>query len=298
MDKLRAITFFCRAVEHKSFAAAASALDVVPSALSKTISALEREVGFKLVRRSTRALSLTDEGARYYEECRRILQQLEDAEATARGHASDIKGTLRVGVHPGLRALVFGLLGELLDEHPRLRIETLITNAPAAVVDEGLDIVVRIGSLIDSSLVARHIGDTEWVTCASPAYIARWGAPAAPEDLARHRAVIYGRRDEEPNSTWEFVRGRERCRVSVPIALTVRDGIGLTDAALGGCGIARPFEVSVRRLLASGQLQALLTDWSSERLAVYGVLPSYGRGGSAKVSAFIDVVEQALARRG
>ena len=237
MDKLRAITLFCRTVEAKTFAAAAHACDVVPFALSKAIAALERDVGFKLLHRSTRKLSLTEEGSAYYEHCRQLLQGLEQAEAVARDGRTTARGTLRIGVHPALRFNLFTQCGRLLDAHPGLKLETLITNTPAAVLDEGLDIVLRIGKLPDSALVSRPLGWTRSVVCASPAYLAARGEPRHPRDLVRHRAAIYARRDEEPNTRWEFRRGTEHHVVVVPVSFSARDGVGLADALLGGCGI-------------------------------------------------------------
>lgn len=295
MDKLRALAFFCRTVETRSFAAAGQALDVVPSAVSKTIAALERELGFKLLSRSTRGLALTEEGAAYYDHCRTILQELDEAEALARRGRATPMGTLRIGMHPGLRALLLGALGAFLDRHRGLNVETTMTNSAPAVIDQGLDMVVRIGPLADSSLIARQIAWTTAIACASPAYLARWGIPLAPRDLERHSAIVYGRRDEESNTRWEFVHGDEREIVHVPVRLTVRDGIGLNDAVLGGCGIARPFEVSARSLLAAGRVQRVLPDWSSERYAVHVVLPPHSRTAPAKVRAFTDFLQQLMA---
>jgi DNA-binding transcriptional LysR family regulator len=298
MDKLRAITLFCTTVEARSFAAAAHRLDVVPSALSKAIATLERELGFSLMHRSTRKLSLTEEGAVYYDQCRQLLQGLEDAEAGAREGRARAGGTLRVGLHPALRFWILTRLGGFLDAHPQLKIETTITNSPAAILDDGLDVVLRIGTPSDSSLVARQLGWARPVVCASAAYLSAWGEPTFPEELARHRAIVYARRDEEANSRWEFIKGRERRTVEMPVRLVMRDGVGLTDAAVGGCGIARPFEFAVHALLDNGQLQALLPDWRSERQALYALLPPKNRGVPAKVRACLEFLESALSQSG
>jgi DNA-binding transcriptional LysR family regulator len=294
MDKLRAMSFFCRAVEAKSFAAAAQSLDVVPSAMSKLVAALEKEVGFRLMNRSTRGLSLTDEGAAYYEQCRQILHDIEDAESLGRSGGARARGTLRIGMHPGLRFAMMVQLGRFLDEQPEVKVETVITNSPAAVVDEGLDLVLHIGRLADSSLVARQLGWACSVVCASPAYLDAWGVPQHPSELAKHRAVIYARRDEEANTRWAFVRGPERCEVDVPVRTISRDGIGLVDAALGGCGIARPFDVAVRHWLAGGELRPLLQEWSGPPQAVAAVMPAHGRSRSAKVQSYMDFVARLL----
>ena len=288
MDKLRAMQFFCRAVEGKSFAAAARVLDVVPSALSKTIASLEQELGFRLMNRSTRRLALTHEGSAYYEQCVRLLEQVEEMEACGRDGLRQLKGTLRVGMHPALRYPILTELGRFLDRNIDLKVETEITNSPGSVLERGLDLVLHIGKLADSSLVARRLGWARWVTCASPAYLQAWGIPQHPNELANHRAVIYGRPDEESNTTWTFIRAGERCSINVPVSVVTRDGIGLADAALGGCGIARPFDIAVHRLLVSGELRSILEPWTSIRSEVSAILPSGSRPRSAKAEAFID----------
>ena len=297
MDKLRAMTFFCRTVEARSFAAAARALDVVPSALSKTISALEKELGFSLLNRSTRSLSLTDEGAAYYEQCRQILVDIEVAEGSGRGGRAQARGTLRIGMHPGLRHAMMTMLNPFLDEQPDLKVETLITNAATAVVDDGLDLVLHIGALADSSLIARPLGSTRPIVCAAPAYLAACGEPSHPRELAGHRAVIYARRDEAPNTRWRFAKGSETCDVDVPVRVVLRDGIGLVDAASSGCGVARPLEIAARHLVAAGQLREVLNEWSGEPQAITAVLPPRGRTSPAKVRLYIDYVAALLSSR-
>ena len=240
MDKLRAMRCFCRVVEHGSFVAAAQSLDIVPSALSKTVAALERELGFALINRSTRRLSATEEGTTYYESCRRILLDLEEADAIGRGGRTRPRGTLRIGLHPALRFALLSRMGGFLERYPELKVETVITNASSAVFDEGLDVVLHIGPLADSSLVARQLGWTDPVVCASPDYLATHGEPMHPRELVDHRAIVYARRDEEANTRWVFRRGEESCHVDVPARTVSRDGVGLVDAAVGGAGIARP----------------------------------------------------------
>ena len=288
MDKLRAMRIFCRVVEAKRFAAAAQSMEVVPSAISKGIATLEEELGFRLLNRSTRGLVPTEEGAAYYDRCRQILNDIDEAEAQGRGGDARGRGTLRVGMHPGLRFEIMASLGPFLDAQPELKVETVITNSPSAVIEEGLDLVLHIGRLADSGLVARPLGWTDSVVCASPAYLAAWGEPQHPGELARHRAVIYARRDEEANTRWSFARGEETCEVDVPVRTISRDGVGLVDAALGGCGLARPFDVAVRHWLATGQLRTVLNGWAGARQAITAVLP--GRSTSAKVRLYIEHV--------
>jgi LysR family transcriptional regulator, regulator for bpeEF and oprC len=295
MDKLRALTFFVRTVEAGSFAAAAQLLDVVPSAPSKTITALERELGFTLFSRSTRKLSLTVEGEAYYTRCRQVLAELEDAEAMARGGREQPQGTLRVGLHPALRSVVMSEINRLLDSNPRLKVETFITNAPTALLDRGLDVVLCIGPLADSTLVARRLGWVHLVVCASPDYLRRCGEPKRPADLSQHRAIITARPDEEPNTRWEFTRGKERRAVSVTVGMVVRDGIGLVDAGAGGAGVLRPYECSARLYVAAGALKILMPEWSSPRHAVSAAFAG-SRHVPAKVRAFLEFAQALVSK--
>jgi LysR family transcriptional regulator, regulator for bpeEF and oprC len=290
LDKLKAMKCFCRVVEAGSYAAAAQSLDTVPSALSKLVTALEQELGFCLLNRSTRRLSPTDDGAAYYERCREIMLDIEEAESPGRSGRVQARGTLRVGMHPSLRFEMLTRLGAFLDGQPELKIETVITNTPTAVVGEGLDMVLHVGRLSDSSLVARQIGWTRSLVCASTGYLAARGEPRHPEDLARHHAVIYARRDEDANSRWTFDRDGERCEVDVAARTVVRDGIGVIDAVLGSCGVARPFELAARHWLATGQLREVLVDWAGERQAIHAVFPSHGGMRASKVKLYTAYV--------
>lgn len=288
MDKFRAMNLFCRVVESKSFSAAAQTLEMVPSALSKTVAALEQDLGFRLIHRSTRSLSLTDEGALYYQHCRQILIELEQAETLGRSGQLKARGTLRIGMHPALRYRQFLHLGQFLDHHPDLSVETVITNSASAVVNEGLDLVLHIGPLSDSNLVARRIGWAWPLLCASPAYLARHGTPQHPNDLLEHRAVIYARSDEQSNTQWSFVNGKQTCEVDPRARMTLRDGVGLVEAAVGGCGIARPFDLAARHLIAENLLCELLPAWKSNPQPVTAVTPAFGHATSAKVRMFLD----------
>jgi LysR family transcriptional regulator for bpeEF and oprC len=294
MDKLRALSLFSRAVEAGSFAAAADSLDVVPSVLSKAIAALERELGVSLFNRSTRKLSLTAEGEAYYTRCRQALADLEDAEAMARGGSAQAQGTLRIGLHPALRAVVLSEIGRLLESNARLTVETFITNSPTALLERGLDVVLCIGPLADSALVARRLGWARVVVCASPAYLRRWGEPRRPQDLARHRAVIFARPDEEPNTRWALTRGAERRVVSVRAGMVVRDGVGLVDAAVGGAGLVRPYECAARPHVEAGRLKIVMPEWSSGRQPVSAAFPTR-RHVPAKVRVFLEFARTLLA---
>ena len=287
IDKLRAITYFVRTVEAGSFAAAARSLDVSASALSKALTALEAELGFALFSRSTRKLALTDDGQAYSACCRDVLQQLEDVELAARSNLSSARGTLRFGAHPALRMALVRQLDVFLGGHRQLTLDMVSTNAPSAVLDEGLDVVLCIGRLPDSDLVALPLGWVQFVLCASPTYLAARGEPRHPQDITSHDAIVYRMPDEESATCWEMQRAGQRVVVTPPIRLSVRDGAGAIDSAIHGCGLARPFEVAVRPALQAGQLKLVLPEWKSPRQPVYAVVPR-SRRIPAKVRSFVE----------
>ena len=287
MDKLRAIRFFCRAVETKSFTSAAHALDVPPSVLSKAVSSLEEDLQFTLFNRSTRRLSLTEAGTTYYECCRQLVLDMEEAEALARDGTVRAAGTLRIGFHPAFRTFLCRRIGEFLAANPSVNLELAITNSPATLLDEGLDVVLRVGEIPDSSFVARELGSTVLVPCAAPAYLDVWGRPSHPRDLMRHRAIIPGRRDEDPFTRWTFSRHDKQEVVAVPVVAVVREGIGVVDSAIAGVGVAQIYDIVAHHHIVDGSLEPILKDWSYARQPVYAVMPSR-RHVPAKVRAFVE----------
>jgi LysR family transcriptional regulator for bpeEF and oprC len=287
MDKLRAIKFFCRAVEAKSFTSAAHTLDVPPSVLSKTVSSLEAELRFTLFNRSTRRLSLTEAGTAYYEYCRQLMLDMEEAEALARDGTVQAAGTLRIGFHPAFRTSLCRRIGEFLAANPSVNVELAITNSPATLLDEGLDVVIRVGEIPNSNLVARELGWTFLIPCAAPAYLDVWGRPSHPQELIRHRAIIPGRRDEDPFTRWTFSRNGKQEVVTVPVIAVVREGVGMVDGALAGLGLAQLYDVAAHQYIVEGGLEPILKDWSYARQPVYAVFPSR-RNVPAKVRAFIE----------
>jgi LysR family transcriptional regulator, regulator for bpeEF and oprC len=298
MDKFRAMTFFCRAVEMKSFASAADALGVPPSVVSRTISGLEAELRCTLFNRTTRRLSLTEAGSSYYERCRELLLELEQTEAFAREGSVRPTGMLRVGYHPALRNLLTRSLGDFLAAYAAVSIEFTTTNSPAALLDDGLDLILRIGPISDSSFVAKRLGSASLLTCAAPAYLDRIGRPAQPLDLRAHRAIIPGRRDEDPFTQWSFARDGAKIQVvKVPVGLIVRDGVGMTDLAAEGAGIAQIYDTNANFYIEDGRLERLLGAWSSGHQPVYSVLPGR-RNVPAKVRAFLEFAEALFVRPG
>ena len=293
MDKFRALKFFCRVVETKSFASASHALNVPPSVVSRVISALESELKCALFNRTTRKLSLTDGGAAYYERCRQLLIDLEEFDMIAREGSVKPAGTLRLGCHPSFRVLLGRKLGVFLASNRDVTVELVMTNSPTALLDDGLDVVLLIGKIANSSFIAKHLGWTSLLTCAASSYLDQHGRPIEPQALRDHRAVIPGRRDEEPFTRWTFLKGSARQTVTLPVSMMVRDGVGLTDATIGGAGVAQIYDIAAHHHLESGELERILTDWSSKRQPVCAVLPGR-RNVPAKVRVFVEFARSLL----
>jgi LysR family transcriptional regulator for bpeEF and oprC len=287
MDKLRAIKFFCRTVETKSFTAAANALEVPQSVLSKTIAALEAELRFTLFNRSTRGLALTEAGAVYYDRCRMMIVDLEEAEALGRHGAVQPTGALHIGIHPVFQISFCRKMGEFLAANPGVTIELAHTNSPAALVEEGLDVVLRVGALDNSSFVAKPLGSTKIYACASPQYLKLHGRPHHPRELAGHYAIVPGHRHNEKYAKWTFTRGEEREVVSVPVRVVLLEGVGLGVTASGGVGVVQMYDIAARPFVDDGDLEPILQDWSCGHQPVFAIIPSR-RSVPAKVRAFIE----------
>jgi DNA-binding transcriptional LysR family regulator len=296
MDKLRAIKFFCRVVEAKSFAAAANDLAVVPSVLSKTISALEREVKFRLFNRTTRRVSLTENGALYYDRCKRLVVDLEEAEVLTRDGVARPAGKLLAGLHPAVNRVVMGRLDEFLSRYPDIRVEATLVSTASTLVEDKLDVLVTAGALPDSSYATQKLGTSGVVIVAAQNYVDRYGAPVVPEDLGRHLIVLSGRRDGPSYARWTLTRGNQKEIVFVSGRVVCREGVHMHEACLSGAGIARLMEISVRRQIKSGALRVLLPEWSMAPLPIHAVYPSR-QNVPGRVRAFVGFVRAILKDR-
>jgi LysR family transcriptional regulator for bpeEF and oprC len=198
-------------------------------------------------------------------------------------------GTLRIGLHPVFQISLCNKIGEFLALNPGITTEIAHTNSPSALLEESLDVVLRVGPVKDSSFVARELGSVEFMVCASPSYLRAHGRPQHPRDLARHHAIIPGRHDEDSFIRWTFSNGEDREVIKVPVRLVLREGVGLGVSAAGGVGIVRMYDVAVRPFIENGSLEPILPEWTTGREPVYAVnmIPSR-RNVPAKVRAFIE----------
>ncbi|HEY0295727.1 MAG TPA: LysR family transcriptional regulator [Bordetella sp.] len=275
-----------------SFAAAADALDMTPSGVSRAVVRLEERLGIRLFDRTTRSVALTDEGRGFYERIVPLLAGLEEAAALASEGQVAVRGRLRVNVDPFFSRLILGpRLGSFLRECPALRVELITREEPGDMIAEGFDLAIRFGEPRPSSLVARKLLDTRILTVASPAYLKAHGRPAEPRDLPAQGHVCIQFRDPQTGRpfTWDFKRGRKRLELPLGGPLLVNDVGTLHGACLAGCGMAQVMELGVEHLLAEGRLVNVLPDWSDERFPLYAFYPSRSYL-PAKTRAFLDFV--------
>ena len=279
-------------VDTGSFAAAGDMLDMSQSGVSRCIARLETRLGVRLLDRTTRSVTLTDEGRRLYEQVMPLLAALEEAATSATQGATAVRGRLRVNVDPFFsRLLLAPKLGSFIDQYPELRLELVTRDQLGDMIADGFDLAVRFGEPRPSSLVARKLLDTRILTVAAPAYLKRKGRPEQPSELESdaHQCIRF--RDPETGRPfdWEFFRGRKRIAVEVGGRLTVNDVGTMHSVCLAGHAIAQVMELGVEQLLADGRLVELFPDWPDDRFPLYALYPSRHHV-PAKVRMFLDFI--------
>lgn len=278
-------------VEAGSFARAGEAMGLTQPAVSRAVARLEERVGIRIFNRTARAISLTDEGRRFYETVAPLLAGIEEAAVSAGKSKAIVRGRLRVNVDGTFGHYVLApRLGEFLDHYPELAVEISVRDAMGDLVAEGIDVAVRFGAPEPSSLKARLLLETRVLTCASPAYVARHGAPTHPEQLAQdHQCLLIRDPTTGRPFEWEFQRGKEVVPIAASGRLMVNDTGSLLGACLGGTGIAQLLEIYARDLIAQHRLVQFLPDWRDETFPLYAFHHSSNLI-SAKVRAFLDFV--------
>jgi DNA-binding transcriptional LysR family regulator len=290
MDRLGAMAAFVRVVDSGSFSEAARQLGVGQPAVSKTIAQLEDRLQVRLLVRSTHALTPTDAGLRFYERARLAIAEVDEAELEARGTGAGLTGRLRFcAATTFARLMIVPRLPEFLARHPSLDIDVILDDRIIDVVSEGIDIALRMGALADSSAVARKIASGRRSVVATPAYLARAGAPKVPADLAHHHALIYS----VLSDNWKFRRGETETSVTVRGRLRLSAAEGIRAAVLADMGLAVVSDWMFAPELASGAVTRVLPDWMLSPIDLWAVFPT-GRLASAKARAFADFVEAVL----
>ncbi|CAB3701437.1 LysR family transcriptional regulator [Achromobacter kerstersii] len=286
------IGVFAAVVDAGTFAAASEVLGMSPPGVSRAIARLEEKLKIRLFNRTTRSVSLTEEGRRFYEQVMPHLAGLEEAAAAAAGGASAVRGKLRVNLDPVFYRIILGQrLNAFMDAHPELEIEFIARDSLGDLVMDGFDLALRFGEPKSSTLIARKLLDSGIVTVAAPSYIARWGRPAKPEELERgnHRCLEFRNPETGKPFPWEFHRRRKRILVDTRGRLTVNDPSALLNACLAGSGIAQMLVLGAEHLIAEGRLVNLFPEWTDERYPFYAYYPSRHHM-PAKTRAFLDFV--------
>lgn len=292
MDRLAAMEAFVLVVDSGSFSAAARRLDVGQPAVSKLVAQLEDRLGVKLLVRTTRGLTPTEAGLNYYERARRSIEEAEEAEFAARGAGSSLTGKLRVCAAVSFASIhLMPRLPEFLARHPDLEIEVVLDDRNVDLVQEGIDVGLRMGQLADSSLTARRLARGRHAVLGATAYFARAGKPATPNELTAHEAVIYAQGGG--GSDWTFKRGAEEIAVSLKGRLRVTAAEGVRAAVLANAGIAVTSEWMFAPEIADGTVQTVLTEWQLPDIDLWAVFPA-GRTATAKARAFANFAQDIM----
>lgn len=289
MDRLVAMKQFATVVETGSFSAAARRLNMGQPAVSKAIANLEEYLGVRLLTRTTRAQHLTEAGQRYYERARVVLDEADEAESAAREAATSLAGRLRIAAPPTYAALhMLPRLSEFLDTHPDLTIDLILDDRWVDLIEQGVDVAIRLGKPADSSLIARRLGSSQRLLVASSGYLDRMGAPKTPEDLLAHRVIAYSQ--FEGPTAWSFTRGTAAVSIAVQPTLRVSAAEGMRSCILTGLGIGMGSRLMFTPELAAGTVRPVLTEWSLSTLDIWAMFPS-GRKSSRRARAFVDWLE-------
>jgi len=287
MDRLDAMQAFVAVADLQGFAPAARKLGLSPSGVTRLIAALEQRLGPRLLQRTTRKVALTDVGSRYLERVRRILADVEEAESSAEGERTRPSGRLVVSAPIGFGRLhVSPVLSRYLARYPEVSAELRLSDRMINLVEDGVDLAVRIGHLPDSTLVARHVGEMRRIVVASNAYLKRRGEPKTPQAIASHDTIQFGAAPD-----WRFVEdGREVRAASTPRFATNSADAAIQYAGQGG-GLTRVMAYQAAEALKRGRLKIVLAKFEQPALPIHIVYPT-SRLLSAKVRAFIDLVTE------
>ncbi|WP_166306549.1 LysR family transcriptional regulator [Bradyrhizobium sp. 2S1] len=288
MDRLAAMETFVRVIETGSFSGAARQLRISQPAVSKSIAQLEEFLGVKLLTRSTRGLTPTEAGLGYLERARRALEEAAEAELAARGAGAGLKGRLRIcAAVTFARIHLIPMLPKFLALNPELELEVVLDDRQIDLVQEGIDVALRMGKMTDSTLTARRVARCKRLVLGTPAYFKRAGTPSTPSELSRHQAVVYLRE----GSVWSFRRDSTELAVTVQSRLRVTAAEGVRAAVLADAGIAVASEWMFSLELRSGAVRAVLPEWGLPALDLWAVLPG-GRAATAKARTFVTFFER------
>lgn len=292
MDRLHLINVFVAVVDAGGFAGAARQLGLSPPAATRAINELEASLGVRLLTRTTRVVRLTEPGARYVEDCRRILAEMAEADESVMGLHASPRGRLTITAPARFGTMhVTPLVTEYLQRYPEVSAACWFLDRVVNVVDEGVDVAIRIGELPDSSLQSIRVGRVRRVICAAPGYLAEHGTPRSPEELAGHRIISAS--GVTPTPEWRLRRDGEPVIVKLQPRMTTTTNEAALDAAVLGFGLTRLMSYQVDAALRDGRLRAVLVEFEEAALPVQ-VVHREGRHASQKARAFIDLAVERL----
>lgn len=298
MDKIQAMQAFVRVVETGNFSKAADTMGLPKPTLTRLVQSLERQLDTLLLNRTTRRVTVTADGAAYYDRAVRLLNDIEELESSMTRAKINPRGRLRIDVGTSVGTLL--LIPNLPDfqaRYPDIQIDLGVSDRPVDLIGENVDCVLRGGELTDQSLVARRIGEFHLILCASPSYIKRHGAPQHPNDLedGDHKMVNYFSHRTGRPWPMNFVKGEERLEINGKHTLAVNDSGAALTAALAGLGIVHTATFMAAPYIASGVLQPLLLDWCVDSIPIHVVYPP-NKHLSSKLRVFVDWVAELFAR--
>ncbi|MBV7481411.1 LysR family transcriptional regulator [Bordetella sp. BOR01] len=293
MDRMAAMETYVAVVEAGSFSAAAKRLRLGQPAVSKSVAQLEARLGARLLLRSTRGLMPTDAGQRFYEHAKRAIVEADEAEQAARQSSESLSGTLRICAAVTFARLhLMPVLKDFLDQHPSLQVDILLDDRQIDLLEEGIDVALRMGELDDSTMTARRIAQSPRLVVGTPAYFLAAGVPGTPADLSRHQAIVYSQRGG--GESWVFSRNGSATAVAVSGRVRVSAAEGLRAAVLADMGLTVASEWMFAPELANGKVQAVLHDWKLPPVGLWAVFPS-GRLATSRARAFVAFVETVVA---
>jgi DNA-binding transcriptional LysR family regulator len=288
MDRIDAMQAFVAVADLQGFAPAARKLGLSPSGVTRLIAALEQRLGARLLQRTTRSVTLTDIGTRYLERARRILADVEEAEGSAQDERTRPSGRLVVSAPVGFGRLhVSPVMSAYLKRYPEVSAELRLADRMVNLVEDGIDLAVRIGHLADSSLVARHVGEMRRIVVASSGYLQQRGEPNTPEAVASHETIQFGAMTASPD--WRFVEDNSEIRVACTPRFTTNSADAAIQYAEQGGGLTRVLAYQAADAIKGGRLRVVLAQFEQPPLPIHIVYPT-SRLLSAKVRAFIDLV--------
>jgi DNA-binding transcriptional LysR family regulator len=295
MDKIRAMQVFAQVAEFGSFSKAAERLALPAATVTNTVQALEKHLGVRLLQRTTRKVTLTEDGALYLERCQKLLAELEDTESLFARSGVKPRGVVRVELPERLARLrIIPMLPDFFERYPDIQLKLGATDRFVNLVGEGVDCAVRVGPLADSTLVARRIGEMEQINIAAKTYLDRHGRPRSLADLAGHLAVNYFSSRTGRDLAWEYVEDGEVKTLKMRSAVSVASSDAYLACCRAGLGLIQVPRNGIEDLLASGELEEVLPAYRPEPLPV-SVVYSHNRQMTPRVRVFVDWVAGVLA---